>query len=342
MSISINIQQAIDCYRKSDAVIIVCQNNSSKLIEIAALNIEAIQVIGYENADLIKKSLLTILPNRISSIIEEFVEYGNETENDLFSVLTKVRNFAVIKKDGVEIEFKLRIVAGERIDENPLFHLILVDEQKTRDSQSFRMMIKENFSGHEILDMKTGLASRDSVIKNMELMLYYVKEKNVTASFAIIEINHYTSLIADYGENVSRLVHQHISNIFRSKLRPEDTIGSLSERTLGIILVGASQEEARMVLNRLRWAISTTALEFGTQEAIISVNIGFTQIDSVINQPELLGKCEKFMVENHAGFNNSLKFILTHDRRTESKSKDRRKNNIPTAVDRRRKDRRKE
>ena len=339
MSISINIQQAIDCYRKSDAVFIVCQNNAKKMIEIAALNEEATKISGYTNADLMGESLNVLLPERISTVINEFVEYDNNNESDLYSILGKVRQFAIRKKDGSEAEFKLRIVTGEKVDNHSLFHLVLVDEEKARDANTFRLIIKENFKGHEVLDPATGLPDRASIIKDLELITYYVRDKNIASAFAIIEINNYASLYSDYGAEVCSSLHYHISQIFRTKLRPEDTIGTLSNRSMGVILVGASQEEARQVLNRLRWAIGTTPMEVGKQDLIANVNIGFTYIDGKINNFELLEKCEHFMEEQRLQFKNSLQFILTYERR-EIKTRDRRQQSIPVELDRRRKDRR--
>jgi len=81
-------------------------------------------------------------------------------------------------------------------------------------------------------------------------------------------------------------------------------------------------------------------MELGSQELIANVNIGFTQIDGKISTSELLEKCEFFMEEQRLHFNNSLQFILTHERRRE-KMTARRRQDIPVAVERRRDERRK-
>ncbi len=337
MATSVNPRQVLDSYRKSDAVFIVCQNNDKKMLEIAALNDEAVRITGYSNDEMVGHPLSLILPERISSIIDEFIEY-EENKSDLLSVLSKVRDFAIRTRDGREVKFKLRIISGESFDRNPWFHLVLIDEQKVRDANAFRAIIKENFKGHEVIDPRTELPDRSSMIKDIELVIYYVRDKNIFASFAVVDINDYERLKTEYGQEICDRLHQHISRIFKQKLRAEDTVGTLSECSMGIILVGASQEEARMVLNRLRWAIGVSPMQVYGEELTAQVNICFTQIDGKISNVELLRKCEEYMKEQSAEVENSLQLVITHDRRGEIP--DRRKKSVPVTHERRIKERR--
>lgn len=334
-----NLSQTLESYRKSDAVFIVCQNNDKKILEIAALNDEAIRVTGYSNDEMVGHPLSAILPERISNIIDEFIEFEEE-KTDLLAVLSKVRQFAVRKRDGKEAEFRLRIISGESNDRNPWFHLVLVDEQKARDANAFRAIIKENFKGHEVIDPRTNLPDRASLIKDIELITYYVRDKNIPASFAVVDINYYDKLLSRYGQDACDHLHKHISDVFRQKLRTEDTIGTLSERSLGVILVDASQEEARMVLNRLRWAISVSPLQLQKDELIAQVNVSFTQIDGKIGNIELLRKCEEYMLLQRGEIANSLQLVVARERRGDIAG-ERRKINIPVDNERRKGERRK-
>lgn len=328
-----NASQALDSYRKADPVFIVCQNNAKKILEIAAVNEEAARVTGYSNEEIVGRPLSLVLPERINSVIDEFVEYEND-KTDLMAVLTKVRQFAIRKHDGKEAEFKLRIVTGESMDNNPWFHLVLVDEQRIRDANAFRAIIRENFKGHEVIDARTGLPDRMSLVKDIELITYYVRDKGIEASFAVADINDYERLCKEHGQETCHALHRHISEVFKQKMRTEDTLGTLSERTLGIILVGASQEEARMVLNRLRWAISVSPFELDGQQIVAQVNLSFTPIDGKVGNFELLSKCEQYMIAQRTEATNSLQLVVARERRGEVAA-DRRKQNIPVAVERR-------
>ncbi len=337
-SLPINPAQILSSYRKSDAIIIVCQNNTKKIIEIAAVNDEASRVFGFSNSELVGKELAHLLPERVASTISEFVEYEDD-QNDLLAVLNKIRNFSVKCSDGREAEFKLRIIRGEAIDHNPWFHLVLIDEEKLRKTNAFREVLRENFKGHEIIDERTGLANRLSLLKDIELIVYHVRNSEISASFAIIEINNYDMLRAQRTQETCFKLHQHIGQICKLKLRAEDTVGTLSERSLGIILIDAPQEPARMVLNRLRWAISVSPMPVSPREELVAqVNIGFAQIDGKIKETEVLEKCEEFVASLRQSSHNSVQLVVTHERRIEEP--DRRKEDLPIEMERRKKERR--
>jgi diguanylate cyclase (GGDEF)-like protein len=331
--------QALDTYRKTDAVFIVCQKNAEKMVEIAALNEEASQVTGYTNADLVGQPLDKILPDRIRDAIKDYVEFQDD-QNDLLAVLTKQRDFAIKTREGNERPFTLRIIRGEAIDRNPWFHMVLVDEEKQRKSNAFRLMLKENFKGHEVMDERTGFPNRASVLKDLELLIYYTRNKEITASFAIIDINNFDTLQAQYGQKACERLHQHIASICKQKLRAEDTVGTLSDRAIAILLVDAAQQPAQMVLNRLRWMISVTPFLVNAKDELLApVNISFTQIDGKISHTEVLERTEEFMREHRGKAVNSIQLVVTHERRERA---DRRKQSIPVAVDRRKGERRKE
>jgi diguanylate cyclase (GGDEF)-like protein len=330
--------QILNSYRKSDAVIIVCQNNIKKMVEIAALNEEAARVLGYTNEELLGKPLSLVLPERVSSTIDEFVEF-EENQNDLFFVLSKIRNFAVKTRSGHDLQFKLRIIHGESIDNNPWFHLVLQDEEKLRKNNAFRTVLMENFKGHEVLDKRTGFPDRASLLKDLEMVVYHVRAKEISASLAVIDINAYKDISEKYGDEICDKLHQHIGQVCKMKLRAEDTIGSLSERSLGIILIDAKQEPAHMVLNRLRWTIGVSPLQITERKEITAqANIGFVQIDGKINHTDIIQSCEKFMEELAHTATNSLNLVVTHERR---ESEDRRVKNVPVPTERRKKSRRK-
>ena len=333
--IAVNYNQTLDSYRKSDAIFIVCQNNSKKTVEIAAANEEARKISGYSNEELVGKPIACILPERIANIIDEFIEYDDN--NDLLAVLSKVSEFAIRTKSGKDLEIKLRIIPGEAIDNNPWFHLVLIDKEKLRQDTAFRGILQENFKGHEVINERTGLPDRNSLIKDIELITYYVSDKDISASFAVLDINFYEGLQLEYGKDVCDELHKHIGHICKLKLRPEDTIGSLSDRTIGIIMVNAKQEAARMVLNRLRWAISITPLQLANEELSVQVNVNFTQIDGKISPNELLEKCENYNLAKRVEVSNSVNLVITHERR----ESDRRNNHENVDKNSRRKDRRK-
>ncbi len=332
----VNPAHILDSYRKSDAVLIVCQNNALRTIEIAAINDEAARVTGFSNAELVGRSFETILPERITSTLTEFIEFDDDA-HDLQAVLLKIRSFSIKGHSGKEVPYRLRVIRGEEIDKNPWFHIVLVDETQQQEVNQHRETLRENFKSNEKLNEQTDLPNRYSILKNIELVIGAVQKEQVKASFAVIDMNGYEALRSDYGQDVCNEIHRHIGQICRQKLRPEDVIASLSERCVGLLLVDAPQEEARMVLNRLRWMIGVSPIQVSGKDVTTQVNIGFAEIDGKITAGEVLEKCEGHALSLRNKMSNTIQLAVTHERR---EKEERRKQNVPVAIDRRRKDRR--
>lgn len=328
---------ALDSYRKSDAVVIVCQNNSFKTLDIAAANEEAARILGMSVPELVGIPLSRVIPDRIKSTIEEYVEF-TEDGQDLLAVLVKVRNFSLKLKNGTEQPFRLRIIRGEEFDRNPWFHLVFVNEAVQPVAQTAREELRVQFKAQEAINEQTMLTNRGSIIKGLEQIVASVKAGKVRASFAALDINEYESIRNDHGVDVCNALHRHLGIICKQKLRQEDIVGSLSERSIGLALVDANQEEARMVLNRLRWTIGTSPLETKGLEIGTQVNVAFSEIDGKILPTEVLEKCEGDMLSlRKSGKVNVINLAVTHERRERV---ERRQQNIPVEIDRRRKDRR--
>jgi GGDEF domain-containing protein len=339
MKSTINPAQILDSYRKSDAVIIVCQNNHGKSIQVEALNAEAVRVTGFSADELVGKAFFSILPDRIQSTITEFVDYKDE-QHDLLAVLMKIRNFSIKGRSGQEQTFRLRVIRGDEVDRNPWFHLVLEDEGKQLQAIAVRQNLKESFKSNDVDGGGTssGLPSRVSTLKNMEVVVQSVQSGQIKASFAIMDINNYAPLKAEHGDDISYRLQRHIGQLCKQKLRPEDTVGSLNDRMIGLLLVDAAQEEARQVLNRLRWIVSVSPLEMGSKEISTQVNVGFSEIDGKITAAEILEKCEGYVMGMRRKLVNTIELVVTHERR--AVRDERRKVNLPVDMDRRKKDRR--
>ncbi len=335
---AVNPAHILDSYRKSDAVIIVSQNNQGKFIQIEALNEQAEKITGLSAQQIVGQKLSAILPDRIQSTIAEYVDYKNEHQ-DLLSVLMKIRNFAVKGHTGQELGLHLRVIRGEEVERNPWFHLILEDEDKQRQAMAVRQSLKESFNNSESADTSSGLPLRNTILRNMDVVMQSVQSGQIKASFAVMDINNYTGLRSEHGDDFPLRLQRHIGHLCKQKLRPEDTVGTLNDRMLGLLLVDAAQEEARLVLNRLRWIVSVSPIEMTSKEISSQVNIGFAEIDGKISSAEVVEKCEAYAIGMRRKLVNTIELVVTHERRSGPRQ-ERRKNNVPVDIDRRKKERR--
>lgn len=326
-------------YRKSDAVIAVTQRNAKRRIEITEVNGLVEKTLGYPPTLLIGRALNDFLPERINALITEYVEFDDDA-NDIGSVLSRVQQFSILNAHGKELNFKLKIVRTESHYGDACFQLVLQDMLGIRKQDAFRGVLADNFMGHEAQDATTGLPDRNSIAKHLELCVHFHNKGELRATFAAIEIDDYASLIAAHGPTLIAPMHQHIAKLAKSMLRSDDRIGSIGMSRLGLILVEAGAESARLVLNRFRWGVSAAPLVLDDGKKItISVSIGFAQVGGRVQDQNLMIDCEATL--SARGDQQNLLILVGEVEKR--KGEDRRKSAISVMLDRRTgRDRRKE
>jgi PAS domain S-box-containing protein len=279
-------------YRKQDAVIVVCQNNDKQMVEIAALNERAAQLVGYQAEELVGKPLVEYVSSKLADLINEELNF-KDSGYDFGDVLSKTYDVQFIHQNGQELWFRLRLVRSEALGRNPVFHLVLQEEEVFREHESFKRILSENFKGHEVIDKATGLPDRHSLLKNIELVQYYTKKRDFMACFAVMELDNYDAILAEKGEEYCIQAIAHIGHTCRQKLRKEDAEGLMSARAVGLIMMQITPESSRIVLNRLRWSINSMPLimnDGNKLEATVSVSFIMT---GETDPDQLMLLCEK-------------------------------------------------
>lgn len=307
-------------YRSSDAVITICQNNSAKSIEISNINKPAEDMLGYENGELAKRPLQKILPDRIASLLSEYVEYESDA-NDVGNVLSKVQSFSIIGRDGKESAYRHKIVRAESTGERVVFNLVLHDKTGLRKNEALRKAIQDNFKGHEVLDPEFGLPDRQSLAKDIELMGYYNSKSDLRTCYAILQLDHYDELNGQYGHATCVAILKHIAHICRQNLRPDDVVGIVSPRRIGVLLLDTMPESARMVFNRLRWQIAANPYALPDRTSIgLSISISFSKVSGGTGDKKLIESCESFLDMQGAGAINVLVEVAETDKRNTADS----------------------
>ena len=279
-------------HRSGDAVVTICQNNSKKSIEITAINSAGEELLGYASADIVGKPLAHILPPRIATMLGEYVEFESDA-NDVGQVLSKVQSFSTMGKDDKEHGYRLKVVRAESSGERIVFELVLQDRTDLRKNAALRQAIQENFRGHEVLDPNLLIPDRYSLSKDIELMGYYSKKSDIRSTFAILQLDHYDELLSQYGRQACQSIVAHIAALSRQGLRPDDVVGSVNYKRIGILLLDTSIESARMAVNRLRWQIAANPFMLPDKTNIgLSVSIAFSRIGGRISDKSVLDACD--------------------------------------------------
>lgn len=282
-------------HRSRDAVIDVYQDNDKKNIIIHNLNAAAEHVLGYNAGEIQGQSLGFILPERIFKLLNEYVEY-EIGGNDVGAVLSKVPSFCIVNKHRQEISLRLKTSRNTPIDGHDQFTLVLQTAQNTRRDEAFRGLLKENFKGHEILDVATGLPDRASMNKDIEFVLFYVNKKELAASAAVIELDDYDVLRRQLGETGIAEIFRHMARLCKQNLRGDDTVGYLAPKRLGLILFDTTSDSVRMVLNRLRWLIAANPYNRNSDTPLtVSVSVSFRPLGSDVRDREAFEHMEMIM-----------------------------------------------
>lgn len=302
-------------YRSNDAVVTICQNNSAKSIKITGINKPGEELLGYTLGDLADRDLKDILPPRIAALLSEYVEYENDA-NDVGQVLSKVQSFSTIGKNGKETGYRLKIVRSDSTPASICFELILQDKTGLRKNEALRAAIRENFRGHQALDPETGLPDRASLAKDVELMGYYSNKSDIRSCFAVLQLDHYDELLSQYGRHVCQAIMKHIAQLSQQSLRPDDVVGVVSYKRVGVVLIDTSIETARMTVNRLRWQIAANPFMMQDKTGIgLSVSIAFQKVGGRMTEKSVLDQCDEVLEAMGASAINVLTEVDELERR---------------------------
>lgn len=278
-------------HRATDAVITICQDNTAKNVIVTALSEPAKELSGLSPDKIVGESLAEILPDKIVEMVNDYLEY-EDGGNDIEQVLSKIRNFSLRMPDGKNVPCKLKVVRTQADAHKSWFNLILQDDVAMRKAESVRAILRENFKGHEVLDPVTGLPDRGSMQRDLELVQYHADNKQLSACFALMGVDNYQALLTRHGRaNCDKILTQ-VAMQCRRNLRGDDVVGLIGADRLGIILLDISNESARIVLNRLRWLVSSHAMEIEAGKSInATVSVSFASISST-EAEEVIRQCE--------------------------------------------------
>ncbi len=288
----------LNTYRRNDAVLVVCQNNGTQRVEIAAINDQARKVMGYGNEEIVGRSLHELVEDSVKELLNDKITYVDNQE-DVADALINVRNMKVLTRSGSHQEFRLRVVRSEVVDTHPMFHLVLEDERIAHESDSFKEVIKENFRGHEVLEERTGLPNRASLTKDLELFQFFAEKRETTACFAVMQLDNAAQMAAVMGAQVPFQVLKHLGQLCTQRLRNEDTVGLISGNALGLILMQITPESSRVVLNRLRWSAASMPVILDNGKRVDpEISIAFHMIGK--SEPDIILKtCEEYLLTTH-------------------------------------------
>jgi diguanylate cyclase (GGDEF)-like protein len=127
-----------------------------------------------------------------------------------------------------------------------------------------------------ITDGLTQVFSRRYFLEKFNDELKRSQNTNRKFSFLMIDIDHFKSINDNYGHLVGDAVIKEITKIIKENIRQVDYIGRYGGEELSIILTETDKDQARLVAERIRFAVETKHLSAYDEALSTTISIGIS------------------------------------------------------------------
>ena len=135
---------------------------------------------------------------------------------------------------------------------------------------SHRKSLEAELTNAALTDPLTGLANR----RRFDRRLADLQRGNAGGCVAIFDIDHFKNVNDSHGHQGGDRVLQAFATIARACVRDGDLVARLGGEEFGVILPGASVDQARIVCERLRATVAGTVIAVDEGQARITVSAG--------------------------------------------------------------------
>lgn len=246
--------------RFNDAVMIVTQNNSSKTLKIEAVSMNALNLLGYQQNDIIDRDIRDFLTNYVNDEINDSLEF-EEGGPDLSEVLGKTARLQVKKQDKEVLPLRLRIVRSLSTKNMPRFQLVLNDDTLRSKIEENREKYRTNLRGDEIFDSVTGLLSKESIMKDLELIAFHADKRDILSHGALIEVGNIEELRNSHGEIARDAAMREIAANLNQTKRDGDILGIVDDNKILMLLTETPEDNINIPLSRLKRKLESNPIE---------------------------------------------------------------------------------
>jgi len=196
---------------------------------------------------------------------------------------------ALGEPDGTQIvEYRTRTAAGALPwfeahtravvgDHQTITGVVAVARDVTR-----RKKLEEELSRAASTDPLTGLANRRAFDDALAARLDVATTGAVAGCVAIFDLDHFKRVNDRFGHAVGDRALQSFARIARGIVRENDLVARLGGEEFGVLLPGATLEQAHYICERLRATLAASKLRDGEMVVDLTVSAGITPIDPAI------------------------------------------------------------
>jgi diguanylate cyclase (GGDEF)-like protein/PAS domain S-box-containing protein len=140
-------------------------------------------------------------------------------------------------------------------------------------------------------DELTGIANRRAFMGQLDREIGGAEEFGWPLAVALFDVDHFKSVNDRYGHAVGDRVLQSIAARAAAVVRGGDLVGRLGGEEFGILMPGATQDEAALVAERLRVAMET-AREPDESLPLVTISVGIATREGQRSAAELLAAAD--------------------------------------------------
>ena len=237
--------------RFNDGIIIVTQDNENRSLNIEAANMNALNMLGYNQDDILDNDLRDFVSGRIVDELNEYLEFKKHGK-DLDKVIGRVNRFKMRKQDDEMLPLRVRVVRSLSTKSHPRFQVILNDDTLIHDIEENREKYRANLRGSEIFDKNTGLLSHGSIEKDFELIAFYAEKRDIKSTAVTIDITDYKNIEQSHSEEIVKKLAREVAEIINKAKRDHDLAGILGESKFLLILTETPQDKVTFPVERIK------------------------------------------------------------------------------------------
>lgn len=153
--------------------------------------------------------------------------------------------------------------------------------------QSFAALVVDELELRRIAqtDHLTGAATRRSFVLELEKAVAQYKRSQTDAALVMLDVDHFKRVNDTYGHAAGDKVLKAVTAAVGAELRESDLLGRLGGEEFGVLLRGASLEEAMAAAERFRAAIEATLVE-GEPAIKVTASFGVAAVAAVEASPQ--------------------------------------------------------
>jgi diguanylate cyclase (GGDEF)-like protein len=128
-------------------------------------------------------------------------------------------------------------------------------------------------------DALTGAASRRAFLEVVDRVFAAGRDAGTSAALWVIDADHFKRINDEHGHQAGDEILRELVACVRANIRAGDTLGRLGGEEFGIVLPGATAEEAVERAESVRTAIETAQVHAGEATVSVTVSIGVAMLD---------------------------------------------------------------